>query len=75
MFRSVLILIDYSPAIEAIQNDKYTRVIDNALQEPTQGNPWLLRHVLFTVGETINSNSLIRTTFESIHGSMANQPS
>ena len=73
MFRSVLILIDYSPAIEAIQNDKYTRVIDNALQEPTQGNPWLLRHVLFTVGETINSNSLIRTTFESIHETLVYQ--
>ena len=67
MFRSVLILIDYSPAIDDIQNDKYTRVIDNALQEPTYGNPWLIRHVFFTIGETIRSNELIRTTFEGVH--------
>ena len=67
IFRSVLILINYFPSIEDIQTYGYTRVIDNALQEPTYGNPWLLRHVIFTIGETIRSNNLIRTTFEGVH--------
>ena len=67
MFRNVLILINYFPAIDDIQRHQQTRVIDNALQEPTYGNPWLIRHVFFTIGETIRSNNLIRTTFECIH--------
>ena len=67
MFRSVLILINYFPSIEDIQTYRYTRVIDNALQEPTYGNPWLIRHVFFTIGETIRSSNLIRTTFEGVH--------
>ena len=71
MFRSVLILINYFPAIDDIQNHQYTRVIDNALQEPAYGNPWLIRHVFFTIGETIRANNLIRTTFESVHETLA----
>ena len=67
IFRSVLILINYFPSIDDIQSYGYTRVIDNALQEPTYGNPWLLRHVIFTIGENIRSNNLIRTTFEGVH--------
>ena len=73
MFRSVLILINYFPAIDDIQRHQQTRVIDNALQEPTYGNPWLIRHVFFTIGETIRSNNLIRTTFESIHETLVYQ--
>ena len=73
MFRSVLILINYFPAIEDIQHHHRTRVIDNALQEPTYGNPWISRHVFFTIGETIRSNNLIRTTFESIHETLVYQ--
>ena len=68
MFRSVLIIIiNYFPSIEDIQAYGYTRVIDNALQEPPYGNPWLLRHVIFTIGETIRSNKLTRTTFSAVH--------
>ena len=73
IFRSVLILINYFPAIEDIQNHQYTRVIDNALQEPAYGNPWLIRHVLFTIGETIRSNNLTRTTFEGVHETLVYQ--
>ena len=67
LFRSVLILINYFPSIDDIQTYGYKRVIDNALQEPTYGNPWLLRHVIFTIGETIRSDKLIRTTFSEVH--------
>ena len=73
MFRSVLILINYSPAIDDIQQHHRLRVIDNALQEPVYGNPWLIRHVFFTIGETIRSNSFIHTTFESLHETLVYQ--
>ena len=67
LFRCVLIIINYFPSIEDIQAYGYKRVIDNALQEPPHGNPWLLRHVIFTIGETIRSDKLIRTTFAEFH--------
>ena len=67
LFRSVLIIINYFPSIDDIQAYGYKRVIDNALQEPPYGNPWLLRHVIFTIGETIRSDKLIRTTFAEFH--------
>ena len=73
MFRSVFILINYFPAIEDIQRHQYTRVIDNALQEPAYGNPWLIRHVFFTIGETIRPDNLIRTTFEGVHETLVYQ--
>ena len=73
MFRSVLILINYFPAIEDIQHHQYTRVIDNALHEPAYGNPWLMRHVFFTIGETIRPDNLIRTTFEGVHETLVYQ--
>ena len=68
MFRSVLIIIiNYFPSIEDIQAYRYTRVIDNALQEPPYVNPWLLRHVIFTIGETIRPDRLIHTKFSDAH--------
>ena len=67
IFRCVLIVIDYFPAIDEIQQYGYLRVIDNALQEPPYGNPWILRHVLFTLGETIRSDRIIRTTLSEVH--------
>ena len=67
MFRSVLIIINYFPSIEDIQAYGYTRVIDNALQEPPYGNPWLFRHVIFTIGETIRSDLIIHTRFSDVH--------
>ena len=73
LFRSVLILINYFPAIDDIQQHHRSRVIDNALQEPAYGNPWLIRHVFFIIGETIRSNSLIHTTFESLHETLVYQ--
>ena len=73
LLRSVLILINYFPAIDDIQQHHRSRVIDNALQEPVYGNPWRIRHVFFTIGETIRSNSLIHTTFESLHETLVYQ--
>ena len=73
MYRSVLILINYFPAIDDIQRYHRSRVIDNALQEPTYGNPWLIRPVLFTIGETLRSSCLINTTFESLHETLVYQ--
>ena len=67
LFRCVLIIINYFPSIEDIQAYGYKRVIDNALQEPPHSNPWLLRHVIFTIGETVRSDKLIRTTFAEFH--------
>ena len=73
MYRSVLVLINYFPAIDDIQRYHRSRVIDNALQEPTYGNPWLIRPVLFTIGETLRSSCLINTTFESLHETLVYQ--
>ena len=67
MFRSVLIIINYFPSIDDIQAHGHSRVIDNALHEPPYGNPWLLRHVIFTIGETIRPDKLTRTTFSEFH--------
>ena len=73
MYRSVFVLINYFPAIDDIQRYHRSRVIDNALQEPPYGNPWLIRPVLFTIGETLRSSCLINTTFESLHETLVYQ--
>ena len=73
IFRCVLIIINYFPAIDEIQQYGYKRVIDNALQEPPYGNPWLLRHVIFTIGETIRSDKIIHTTFSEVHETLVSK--
>ena len=73
MYRSVLILINYLPAIDDIQRYHRSRVIDNALQEPVYGNPWIIRPAIFIIGETIRSSSLLHTTFESLHETLVYQ--
>ena len=64
MYRSVLILINYLPAIDDIQRYHRSRVIDNALQEPVYGNPWIIRPAIFIIGETIRPSSLLHTTLK-----------
>ena len=73
MYRSVLILINYLPAIDDIQRYHRSRVIDNALQEPVYGNPWIIRPAIFIIGETIRSSSLLHTAFESLHETLVYQ--
>ena len=73
MYRSVLILINYLPAIDDIQRYHRSRVSDNALQEPVYGNPWIIRPAIFIIGETIRSSSLLHTTFESLHETLVYQ--
>ena len=73
MFRSVLIIINYFPSIADIQAYGHTNVIDNAIREPPFGNPWLLRHVIFTIGETIRSDLIIHTRFSDVHETLTNK--
>ena len=73
MFRSVLIIINYFPSITDIQAYGRTNVIDNATREPPFGNPWLLRHVIFTIGETIRSDKIIHTCFSDVHETLTSK--
>lgn len=73
LFRNVLILVNYQPAIEAIQVRARTNVIDVAIKDTPYGNPWLNTRALFTFGEMIGPERILLTRLCDIHETLTDR--
>ena len=73
LFWNVLILINYQPAIEAIQTHGRINVIDSAIRAPSYGNPWLDFRAIFTFAGMIGPERILLTRLSDLHETLTDK--
>ena len=73
LYRNVLVMINFQPAIKAIQTQGRSNVIHVAIRDSPFGNPWLNLRAIFTLLEMIGPERLLLAHLSDIHETLTDK--